>query len=112
MILLETATTPPCMPTKQPSVAEEDRVGSSDCVESARGTLVTLGTTEEVTSTVLVVSAGLSTTTLPPEDGTEAMAPLAWMILGLNLHMDLRGWALLSIFRLQMVQGSPAVLTP
>jgi len=48
MKLLEAATTPPCTPAEQPSVAEKDRVGSSDCMEGAQGTSPTLETAEEV----------------------------------------------------------------
>jgi len=91
MSLLEAMTTPPCTPAEQPSIAEEDRVGSSARGEGARGTSPALGTAKEVTSKAPVVLARLSTTTLPPEDGLRRWHPLAWMMLGLSLHMGLRG---------------------
>ena len=91
---------------------QEDRVGSSDRVEGTRGTSSALETTEKVAGTAPVVPAGLSTATLPPEDGTEAIAPLPWMMLGLSPHMGLREWTLLSDFCLRMVQGSLVVLAP
>ena len=71
MDLHEATTTPPRSPVKQPSVAEEDRVGSSDRVAGARGTSPTLEAVEEVAGTL-------------PDDRAEAVTPLTLKDVGLE----------------------------
>ena len=61
---------------EQPSVAEEERVGSSDRMVDAQGTLPALEIVEEVAGTVSTVHAGLSTTVLLSDDRTKAVMPL------------------------------------
>jgi len=112
MDLLEATITPPRSPMEQPSVAEEDQVGSSDHVAGAWGTSPTLEAVEEVAATASVVSAGFSTTALLFEDRAEMVTPPTLRDAGLESSLGVERVELLGIFRLQMVQGSSLVLAP
>ena len=73
--LLEATITPPRSPMEQPSVAEEDRVGSSDHVMVLVILRAALEAVEVVAGTTSVVSAGLSTTALHLEDRAKEVMP-------------------------------------
>ena len=112
MDLLEATTTPLSTVAEQSSVTEEARVGFSDCMDGARGASPVIATTKEVANTTLKMPLGPSTTELLSKDGIEAMTPLLWMTLGFSLHIGLRGWTVLSILKLQRVQGQQVVSAP
>ena len=84
----------------------------SDRVDRARGTSLVIETTEEVADPPLGMPTEPSVTELLPEDEVEAMMPLLWMMLGLSLHTDLKGWALLNIIGLRQIRGPLVVSTP
>jgi len=75
MNFLKTMTYPLSNAVERSSEAEEDQVGSLDCIDGVRGASPITKTTAEVVNTASEMPVGPPTTELLPKSGTETIAP-------------------------------------